>query len=250
MRLTDLPLSFLTAPLAHRGLHGAEIPENSRASFMAAIEHGYGIELDLQLSADGEAMVFHDYNLKRLTGVNGPIRQQTAAALANLKLANGEGIPTLSDVLNLVAGRAPLLVEIKDQDGILGPNVGELEARTAEVIANYSGPLALMSFNPHAVYALQKLAPTVPRGLTTRHFTNAKWPLVPAKRLAELDDIPDFEACGATFLSHHHETLNMPRVAEIKATGVPILCWTVKNETDSQAAKKIADNITFEGYLP
>ena len=162
MQKPVLPQSFLQAPIAHRGLHNLSngIPENSLASFEAAIARGYGIELDLQLSQDGIAMVFHDYSLERLTSEKGAVAQRTAAALGDIPLTGGvEGIPTLSETLALVAGRVPLLIELKDQDGALGPNVGPLEDATIKALAGYNGDVALMSFNPHSVAALADLAP-------------------------------------------------------------------------------------------
>lgn len=237
-------------PLAHRGLHGGEIPENSRAAFMAAIDAGYGIELDLQLASDGEAMVFHDFDLERLTGVAGLIQMQSSDALKNCHLKNGESIPTLIDILTLVAGRVPLLVEVKDQDGALGPNVGILEKRAAELVNAYDGPLAVMSFNSHAVCALQEHAPSVPRGLITSDFAPKSWPTVPRSRLDELAAIQDYDVCGADFISHRFNTLNIPRVAALKALGAAVICWTIKNPQDEARSRQFADNITFEGYLP
>jgi len=250
LKLTRIDAGFLTKPLTHRGLHGDEIPENSRAAVIAAIDAGYGIELDLQLSADNEAMIFHDYDMKNLTGAAGPIQRQTTQDLKNRLLANGEPVPALAEILTLVAGRAPLLLEIKDQDGALGPNVGRLEQRIAELVTAYNGPLAVMSLNPHSMFAMQKYAASISRGLVTAQFNASSWPLVPESRRTELSGIPDFESCGACFVSHHFKHLEMPRVAEIKAAGAPVLCWTIKSQTDEATARRIADNITFEGYLP
>ena len=118
MACPPLPDAFLGAPLAHRALHdvAAGRPENSREAIEAACAAGYGIEIDLQLSRDGQAMVFHDYDLKRLTGQPGPIRQRDAAELQAITLSGGAtGIPTFAEVLDLVAGRVPLLIEIKDR---------------------------------------------------------------------------------------------------------------------------------------
>ena len=246
-----LPPSFLSAPIAHRALHDLSEgrPENSRAAICAAIEAGYGIEIDLQPSSDGQAMVFHDYALKRLTGQDGTISTQPADALGGIGLLGGdEGIPTFSEVLALVAGRVPLLVEIKDQDGSLGPNIGRLENAAARDISGYEGPLAFMSFNPHSVAALADLAPHIPRGLVTDSYDEKGWPLIPPARRDELRAIPDFDRSGACFISHQASDLSRPRVAEIKATGAAILCWTVRSPDDEAKARRIADNITFEGY--
>jgi len=248
--LLELPPSLLIPPIAHRGLHGADIPENSPAAFAATFARGYGIELDVQMSSDGEAMVFHDYELSRLTAEKGPFRQRTAAELGAISLANGEGIPTLEAVLKLVSGQVGVLVEIKDQDGALGDDLGPLETRVAEILNAYQGQIGVMSLNPHAMYLLQKMAPNVPRGLVTSPFSPEHWPLVPRKRADELADIPDFEACGACFISQQFQALDMPAVNRIRQGGDPVLSWTIRSEEDEHEARRLADNITFEGYLP
>ena len=117
-----LPEAFLGRPIAHRALHGPGAPENSGPAIARAIAAGYGIEIDVQLSSDGRAMVFHDYDLQRLTGTKGAVQQRSAAALADLRLLGTEAaIPTLREVLAQVEGAVPLLIEVKDQDGTLGP---------------------------------------------------------------------------------------------------------------------------------
>ncbi|AZQ68606.1 phosphodiesterase [Silicimonas algicola] len=247
-----LPDSFRRIPIAHRGLHdrAAGRIENSPAAFRAAVEGGWGIELDVQLSADGEAMVFHDYDLERLTGREGMVREHPADVLTALVLTGGEDrIPTLPQVLDLVRGRVPLLVEVKDQDGGLGPDVGSLEQAVARAVEGYDGDLALMSFNPHSVAALAELCPDVPRGLTTEAFRPGDWP-VPETRLSELSAIADYDRVGASFISHGHRDLSSPRVAGLKAQGAAILCWTIRSTDEETAARRIADNVTFEGYLP
>jgi len=248
-----LPGAFLARPIAHRGLHDAMAGrvENSRASVRAAIASGFGIEIDLQLSRDGEAMVFHDATLERLTPEAGPVRGRDAAELSRIPLTGGgETIPTLSDLLAEVAGRVPLLVEIKDQDGALGPDTGVREARACEVITRHDGPVAVMSFNPHAVAACAAAAPSLPRGLVTCPFLPGDWPGVAQGRLDRLTAIADFDHVGAGFVSHHHRALNSPAIAGLKARGVPVLCWTVRSAAEEAAARRIADNVTFEGYLP
>jgi glycerophosphoryl diester phosphodiesterase len=247
-----LPACFLRLPIAHRALHdsAAGRPENSRAAIAAAVAGGYGIEIDLQLSADGRAMVFHDYALHRLTPETGPLRARTAAELARIPLTGGaEGIPTLAEVLALVAGRVPLLVEIKDQDGAMGPGVGALEQAASRDLAGYDGPVAVMSFNPHAVAAFGAMAPGVPRGLTTSAYDPAAWaPLSPAV-CDRLRDIPDFEETGAAFLSHEWRDLGRARVQALAARGVPVLCWTIRSTEDEALARHMgAANVTFEGY--
>lgn len=247
-----LPQSFLNLPLAHRGLHdlAAGRPENSRAAIRAAIEHGYGIEIDVQLTADDYAVVFHDYDLERLTEGVGLVRDRSRSDLARLALKGGdEAVPDLSEVLEIVAGQVPLLVEIKDQDGALGGDVGALEAAVADCLTGYEGPVAVMSFNPNSTSAMQTLAPAVPRGLVTDAFRPEVWG-GPEDRLAALAEIRDFDRVGACFISHNHRDLQMESVSQLKARSVPILCWTIRSPEEEATAREIVDNVTFEGYLP
>lgn len=246
-----LPEAFLARPLAHRALHdrAAGRPENSRAAVRAAVAAGYGIEIDLQPAADGVPMVFHDYDLRRLTGVAGRVRGLSAAELAATRLLDADdGIPTLAEVLAIVAGRVPLLIEIKDQDGAMGPDVGPLEEATARVLAGYAGAVAVMSFNPHAVAAFHRAAPAIPVGLTTSAYSAQDWPLLPAKQRDHLRTIPDYDRVGACFISHEAADLGAPRVAELKAQGAAILCWTIRSREAEAKARAVAQNITFEGY--
>ncbi|MDW4500161.1 glycerophosphodiester phosphodiesterase family protein [Sulfitobacter sp. D35] len=247
-----LPEAFLRLPVAHRALHDVRDgrPENSRAAVRAAIAAGYGIEIDVQLSADGQAMVFHDYALDRLANGAGPVRSLDAAALGDIALKGGdEGIPTLSEILGLVAGEVPLVIEIKDQDGAMGPDVGPLERDVAQAIAGYDGPLAVMSFNPHSVALLAELAPDVPRGLVTSAYRPEDWPL-PEATCDRLREIPDYDCVGACFISHERGDLGRARVTELKEAGAAVLCWTVRSPAEEAQARRVAANVTFEGYLP
>ncbi|MGK8234955.1 glycerophosphodiester phosphodiesterase family protein [Roseovarius sp. MS2] len=248
-----LPDGFRRIPLAHRGLHDVTDgrPENSRAGIAAAIAAGYGIEIDLQLSRDNQAIVFHDYDLGRLTAEKGPVRQRDAADLAQIPLLGGdEGIPDLPQILDLVAGRVPLLIELKDQQGQMGASCGTLEAATAAALAGYVGPVAVMSFNPDMVVQMAQLAPDTPRGIVTCAYTPEDWPLLRAETRARLRDIPDYEASGACFVSHDIDDLTAPRLDTLRAKGSAILCWTVRSPEAEAEARKHADNITFERYLP
>lgn len=246
-----LPDALTRSPVAHRALHDLKEgrPENSRAAIHAAVAQGYPIEMDLQLSRDGMAMVFHDYDLGRLTGQSGPVRGRDSAELSTIALAggDGEGIPELVEILDLVSGRVPLLVELKDQDGAMGPDVGPLEAAAASALSGYRGPVAVMSFNPHSVAEMARLAPDLPRGLVTDGYDPADWPLS-SETCDRLRDIPDFDRVGAAFISHNIHDLSRQRVHDLKAKGVPILCWTVRSPEAEAEARKVADNITFEGY--
>jgi glycerophosphoryl diester phosphodiesterase len=249
--MSRLPDIFLRRPIAHRAYHDRAMgrPENSIGAVTAALDAGYNIEIDVQLSSDGVAVVFHDYDLRRLTHHAGRVNALSARALADVRLRDcDEGVPTLREVLDLVAGRVGVLIEIKDQDGGMGPDVGALEASVAEALRSYVGPVAVMSFNPHSVAAFQCLAPDVPIGLTTSAYSSDGWPLLPAKTREHLRAIPDFEKLGADFISHEAADLDRSRVAELKAKQVPILCWTIRSPEAEKSARSVADNVTFEGY--
>ncbi len=245
-----LPRAFYDVPMAHRALHDVKDgrPENSRAAIHAAIAAGYGIEIDVQLSSDDAAMVFHDYALERLTGEKGMVRTCMASQLAHIQLTGGnEGIPTLPEVLDIVAGRVPLVIELKDQDGAMGPNIGPLEQATADAVQGYHGDIAVMSFNPHAVARMSDLLPHVPRGLVTSAYRYDDWPL--SKTTCDhLRAIPDYDRVGACFISHEVDDLATPRVAALKSAGAMICCWTVRSAEQEARARQFADNITFEGY--
>ena len=247
-----LPQAFLKRPLAHRGLHdvASGLPENSRAAVLAAIEHGYGIEIDVQLTADDAAVVFHDYKLDRLTDGIGRVRKRTRADLATLRLKGGrEAVPDLPEILGIVDGQVPLLIELKYQDGALGDDVGVREADVAHHLDGYHGPVAVMSFNPNSTLAMQALAPDIPRGLVTDAFLPEEWD-APEDRLRALAKIEDFDRVGAAFISHNRRDLQSKAVSELKSRGVPVLCWTIRSLDQEAEARRIADNVTFEGYLP
>ena len=241
-----LPDAF-RRPLAHRGLHAADagLPENSLAAVRAAVAAGYGVEIDVQPSAEGEAMVFHDDALDRMTGAPGPVTARRAADLARLALlGTTETIPTLEGVLAAVAGRAPLLIELKPQ-----ADPGPLAARTAALLAGYAGPAAVMSFDPRMLIPLREALPGAPRGLVSM----ADWsgtPELDAEAGAALARLEAMEAVGASFASYRWSDLPTPETAALRARGVPVLCWTVRAPAEAAAVAPHADAITFEGFRP
>ncbi len=246
-----LPPAFIDIPIAHRALHDRSTGrvENSISAVNAALEAGYGIEIDLQLSADGVAMVFHDEDLDRLTDETGPVAARTAFDLGRIRLKDStDTIPTLATVLTQIQGRVPLLIEIKDQSLTMGPNDGRLEAATAAALQGYHGPVAVMSFNPASVHHMARLAPDVARGITTSAYDPADWAPLPQSVCDRLRDIPDYEATGASFVSHEAADLSRPRLSELKAAGATILCWTIRSPEAEAQARHVADNVTFEGY--
>jgi len=252
MTRVPLPDRFLRLPLAHRALHdrAAGRIENSPQAIRAAVKAGYGIEIDLQLSADGVPMVFHDETLDRLTGETGPVNARSAADLGRIRLEGStDTIPTLAEVLALIDGRVPLLIEIKDQSLVMGPTDGRLEAATANALEGFKGEVALMSFNPASVAHLARLAPQLPRGITTSAYDPDDWAPLPPDLCARFRAIPDYEVTLSSFISHEASDLARPRVAELKAQGAKVLCWTIRSALSEAEARKVADNVTFEGYL-
>lgn len=247
-----LPPSLIRIPIAHRALHdrGRGIIENSPGAIRAAIAAGYAVEIDVQLSADGQAMVFHDDKLDRLTAATGLVRDHTADALGRTVLTGGsDTIPTLPQVLAMVAGKVPLLIEIKDQSLMMTGTDGLLEAAVANALHGYAGDVAVMSFNPHSMAHMARLAPKIARGITTSAYDPDDWAPLPCETCDVLRDIPDYDRVGASFISHEGRDLARPRVAALKTAGAVILCWTVRSPQDEAQVRKVAQNVTFEGYL-
>lgn len=246
---TRLDPAFLGPPIAHRGLHdkAAGVIENSPSAIRAAVAKGYGVEIDIQPSADGEAMVFHDYDLKRLTGADGQISKRTLPELQAMTLTGGsECPPTLAETLSIVDGRTPLLVEIKDQVDTIG--VGGVEARVAELLATYRGPVAVMSFNPHSMIWFYDHAPAIARGLVACAFDDADSAHLSEDIREALAELKFFDAAHADFVSYDHHAFPNAACQLLRGKGVPILCWTVRSEEEEAEARLHADNITFERY--
>lgn len=240
-------------PIAHRGLHdrSAGVIENTGPAFLAAIAGGYGIECDLQPASDGTPMVFHDSALKRLIDAEGLISERTPAELAKLRY-RGQDTPILTYVefLALVGGRVPLLVEIKSDWE--PPARGFLEA-IAEISKGYTGPLALMSFDPAIMARCRELAPDIPRGIVATDFTvNNWWPgKIDASRAISLTYLLESRPAEPDFFSYHVRALPSPITRFIReGMGLPLFTWTVRTERERQIAAKWADAPTFEGYRP
>ncbi|MEO6299556.1 MAG: glycerophosphodiester phosphodiesterase family protein [Paracoccaceae bacterium] len=246
-----LPAALLTTPIAHRAYHDRKAGriENSPQAMQAAIAAGYAIEMDLQLSADGIPMVFHDELLDRVTAESGPLNSRTAAELQRITLKDStDTIPTFAEALALVAGRTPLLIELKDQSFTMSDTDGRLETASAASLASYDGTVALMSFNPHTVAHLAELAPHIARGIISSAYDPIDWHPLPREACQRLREIPDYDATEASFISHEAADLDRFRVAQLKSQGAVVLCWTIRSQEAETIARKIAQNITFEGY--
>ena len=243
---------WLTArPVAHRGLHDrtSGIIENMPSAVRAAIEGNFGIEVDVQLTADGEAMVHHDGALGRLTEGSGALLDLTAAELRAVRFKDTpERMMSLGDLCALVAGRVPLVIELKSHfDGDR-----RLVTRTAEVLASYSGPAAAMSFDPDQVLALRERIPSRPRGIVAeRDYTEAEWPEAsPAQRQSMTHLRHDFRT-RPHFVAYWVDDLPAaaPWIAR-NLFGLPLLCWTVRTPEQRTRAVRYADQIIFEGFDP
>jgi glycerophosphoryl diester phosphodiesterase len=232
--------------IAHRGLWSPDgPPENSLGAFQAACAAGYGIELDVQLSADGEAVVFHDDDLERMTGAPGRIADRTAADLAALRLkGSDERIPTLAETLALVGHRAMVHVELKTPYGQVGP----LEQRVHDVIIDHSGPISVIGFNPYSHAWFAERFPGVMRGLDSYSYKRAPH-MDEAQRtsFARLEHVsmakPHFLALGLDMLPSHLAT-------GFRIEGLPIIAWTVRSPDQWEAVRDGCDNLIFEGFTP
>jgi glycerophosphoryl diester phosphodiesterase len=239
-------LDWLTArPIAHRGLHDATagVIENTPEAFRAAVAGNFSIECDVQLSSDGEAMVFHDGTLDRLTTAQGPLNVHTSDELKRIEFRNtSDRMIELGDLCALVAGRVTLLVELKSAyDGDT-----RIAARTANILQGYAGPVAAMSFDPVMVSALRALAPGLPRGLVAENRS----PKDTGQRSA-------LTYLGEAIRSRPHflawSINDLPSFAPLFgrfALGLPLLTWTVRTDQPRKIARRYASQMIFEGFRP
>ncbi len=244
-------LDWLTArPIAHRGLHDAAGPiENTAGAMRAAIAAGYGIETDVQLSADGEAMVHHDEVLGRLTDGAGRLDRLSAAELKRVPFrASAETMMTLGDLCDLVAGRATMLVEVKTRfDGD-----ERLADRVATVLETYRGPVAPMSFDPWQIAALRRKSPGLVTGIVAAKYRPHPGSApVPAWMRQGMGYLLTGIAGHAQFVAYG--VADLPALAPMVARHVlrmPLLTWTVRTDAERQRAARFADQIIFEGFRP
>jgi glycerophosphoryl diester phosphodiesterase len=235
-------LWLLKVPIAHRGLHNIRdcIPENSIPAFELAIEKNYPIELDVQIIKDGTVIVFHDTSLERTAKVKRAISSLTQDDIKNICLMDtSEKIPTLKQVLVKVAGKVPLLIEIKKQKFS-----GNIEKKVSELLQNYKGEFAVQSFNPYTVFWFKKNCPQMIRGQITPEFSSEKLSYF-AKSI--LVNEVFFKFTKPDFLAVDVNSLPNKRLIEMNKNGMPLICWTVKNLSHYKKSKKYCDNFIFEG---
>ena len=244
--------AWLTArPVAHRGLHDAArgIVENMPAAAQAAVAGNFSIECDIQLTADGEAMVHHDDALGRLTEGSGALLEKTAAELKAVKFKDTpERMMSLGDLCALVNGRVPLVIEVKSHfDGDR-----KLVRRMAQVLASYSGPAVGMSFDPDQVLALRETMPALPRGIIAqRSYDDDYWKGLTSEQRQSMLYLRHAFRTRPHFVAYWVNQLPAPApwIAR-NLFGLPLLTWTVRTPEQRQHAARYADQMIFEGFVP
>ncbi|KQW27564.1 glycerophosphodiester phosphodiesterase [Rhizobium sp. Root274] len=226
-------------PVAHRGYHDMNktVWENTLSAFSRAIEAGFAIECDIQLSSDSVPMVFHDHDLQRLCGLAGEVRERTAGELKMLSIGGTKDkIPSLRQMLDLVKGQVPLVIELKGIDA--EQDDGFVES-VLEVLEGYEGKVALMSFDYHLLRALKHVDCPYPVGLTAEGV-----------KPEVLEAHAEAMALGLDFTSYCAAHLPNPFVTALREKGTPVITWTVRDEIMRERTYTYADQMTFEGFDP
>lgn len=232
---------------AHRGLHGNSCPENSMAAFRKALDHGYGIELDVHMLADGNLAVIHDSLLKRTTGMEGRIEDLNTAQLSDCRLeGTDETIPEFRQVLELYDGKAPLIVELKP----VGGNHAALCQKACAMMDAYSGVFCMESFDPRCVFWLKKNRPDIIRGqLTENYFKSASKLPAPVKFMLQ-HQMENF-LCMPDFVAYRYsDRKTFSNLLVRKIWGIQGVSWTLKNRDEYDAAVKEEWIPIFEGFEP
>jgi glycerophosphoryl diester phosphodiesterase len=249
--VSNAPDWLIHRPIAHRGLHdtAAGLIENTAGAVRAAIAAGYGIEVDLQVSSDGEAMVHHDDSLGRLTEGHGRLDALTAAELKRVPFrGSDERMMTLGELSDLIGGRATMLVELKSRfDGD-----ARLPLRVAAVLASYRGPAAPMSFDPGQLGLLRRKASRLPCGIVAAKYRpHPYWDQMPAWMRHGMGSLLTALAARPRFVAY--AVADLPALAPLIARhvfGLPLLTWPVRSEEERQTAARWADQMIFEGFRP
>jgi glycerophosphoryl diester phosphodiesterase len=231
---------------AHRGLHSEGVPENSLAAFAAAVKGGYAIELDVRLSKDGVLVVFHDDTLTRMSGIDAKVCEYTAEELSKIPLLETEEcVPTFDEVLTLVDGRVPLLVEIKEDGGD-----DKVSIAAANRLKTYTGPFVVESFNPLSVGRAKKILKDKYCGLLCHNYTKYEAYGKMLYRLLEhfllnVTCRPDFIAYNHNHAAHRGFKLMKNFYHTVN------FAWTVKSaEEEKRARENGFDTVIFEQYIP
>lgn len=229
-------------PIAHRGLHDAQFPENSLGAFENAVKNGFPIELDVHIINDGTVVVFHDSKLSRVTGLDGYVGTLDKQQLKEVHLCKTEyTIPSFEEVLQLVNGKTPILIEIKNEG-----KIGSLEKKTLEILKSYNGDYAVQSFNPYSLEYFKQTAPEIMRGQLSTFFKKDelngffKRYVLTRMKLNKSVSFPDFVSYNVEYLPNKYVT----------KSALPTLAWTIQNQCQADKAEPFCDNIIFEKFLP
>jgi len=245
-----LDRAIFLVPIAHRGLHDAPAGriENTRAAFQAAIDADLGIECDIRPAAGGLPVVFHDDTIERLIDGKARVMDLTPADLEQLRYRGleDEAIMSFGELLELVAGRVPLLVEIKSE---WEPPDHTFLFRACRMAAYYDGPIALMSFDPAVIDVAKQYAPQVPRGIVSGSFEGGDWwnDTIGPERAARLRDLAEGDTANVDFYAYEVAALQLPAPRRVREElGLPLFTWTVRSAEDRQMAETFADAPIFE----
>ena len=240
-------LEFSKVKYAHRGLHNGTRAENSLSAFAAAVDAGYGIELDVRLCSDGELVVFHDATLDRVVGREGRVIDFTREELAAMSLSGtADGIPTLRQVLDLIDGAVPMLIEIKQGSGESG-----IAEKFIEVIGGYKGEYIVESFHPIALRIVKKARPDILRGILSYEYMKDE--RYKGKLIFRLSQNLALNFLSRPdFISYDHNGYSVPKLRLVhRIFKTPLIAWTVRSQEEENAAREHGFSaVIFENYIP
>lgn len=245
--------SAFAQPITHRGLHDVSkgVIENSLPAFAAAVDSGFAIECDVQLTSDGKAVVFHDDVLNRLTGQSGDIRAFSASEITSIPLLGSKPPatpPLLSDMLRAVAGRAQLVIEIKQQPSVMMTR--QLASAVLDDLKSYQGPYVLESFDPRALMALRQQGCHASLGIITKRYDANETPREHTLSRFALRHLLHWPLTRFEFMSVASNALDLPMVRLFRWLGMAVTSWTIRSKSDALHIDEHADQIVFEGFDP
>lgn len=245
-----VPAWVTKRPIAHRGLHDLSqgIPENSLAAFERASKLGFPVELDVHLTRDGKVVVIHDNNLDRITGMKAAVEATDYDVLARLRLKDSDQrIPTLAEVLDLLSGNVPMVIEIKSAN-----RTNDLEEKVLELVRSRDREVAIVSFNPISLKYFKEMAPDILRGQNSGLFRTGDLDSVELNYITRLAlrSMLLNRLSRPAFISYQLEGISSLPVSVCRRLGIPVLAWTVRSPQDQERAREHADNIIFEGFIP
>jgi glycerophosphoryl diester phosphodiesterase len=243
-------LEWLVAnPIAHRGLHheAMGLVENCESSFAAAMREGFSIETDVELSKDGEAMIFHDDNVDRVLDAKGAVKSFTSAELKKMNYRQGrERIQTLAELLEQIRGKTTLVVEIKS----LWDDDFTLTDRALKVISGYNGPVCVMSFDPTLIARAAVTYPDAIRGITADRVIDPYYNMLPIAKRLSMQNYWHLPYSRPHFVSFDFSQLPFQPITQFREAGHPILTWTIHSDEQAALARRYCDQITFENFIP